>query len=146
MMEKFIQDVQVRWSDLDPNFHLRHSVYYDWGAFCRVEFFNSIGLTMGQMRQNKIGPILLREECAFRKEIRSSDKVTIDVKFIKAKKDFSRFTIQHDIKKNENVLAAILTVDFAWMDMEIRRLGTLPKEFQDVLNEYPRDKDFQWMD
>lgn len=37
-MEKFIQEIQLRWSDLDPNFHLRHSVYYDWGAFCRIEF------------------------------------------------------------------------------------------------------------
>ena len=37
-MKDFIKEIQVRWSDLDPNFHLRHSVYYDWGAYCRIEF------------------------------------------------------------------------------------------------------------
>ena len=39
-MKEFKNSIQLRWSDLDPNFHVRHSVYYDWGAFCRIEFLN----------------------------------------------------------------------------------------------------------
>ncbi len=50
-MDEFSKLIQIRWSDLDPNFHLRHSVYYDWGAFCRVEFLNEHGLTAGLMQQ-----------------------------------------------------------------------------------------------
>ena len=37
-MEEFSLDIQLRWSDLDPNDHIRHSVYYDWGAMCRMEY------------------------------------------------------------------------------------------------------------
>src|SRR5678815_4527998 len=96
-MKEFIIEVQVRWSDLDPNVHLRHSVYYDWGAFCRVAFFQEYKLTTETMAQLRIGPILFREECVFRKEIRLGDKVTIDLRLAKAKKDFSRWTIQHTI-------------------------------------------------
>src|SRR5436189_429755 len=91
--------VQVRWSDIDANMHLRHSVYYDWGAFCRIEFLNSHKLTMDTMRQLQIGPIIFREECVFRKEIKSDDKVIIDLLLAKAKKDFSRWTIKHRIMK-----------------------------------------------
>ena len=145
-MENFSIQVQIRWADLDPNFHLRHSVYYDWGALCRVEFFNKIGFSTEMMGKHQLGPILLREECIFRKEIRSEDKIEIDLKIVKAKKDFSRFTIQHEIKKNDNVLSAIITVDFAWMDMTIRKLGSLPDEFQKILSASPKTENFHWVD
>src|SRR6187549_2575320 len=110
-MENFILPVQVRWSDLDPNFHLRHSVFYDWGAVCRVEFLNKIGLNWKRMLELKIGPIIFREECIFRKEIRPDDLASIDLKVLKARKDFSRFTIQHEIRKEPGIISAILTVD-----------------------------------
>jgi acyl-CoA thioester hydrolase len=53
-MKEFIKKVDVRWSDLDPNVHLRHSVYYDWGAFCRVAFFQEHQLTPETMAQLRI--------------------------------------------------------------------------------------------
>ena len=145
-MNTFSTEVQVRWSDLDPNFHLRHSVYYDWGAFCRIAFLNQIGLNDKLMQQLQIGPILFREECMFRKEIRLNDKVFIDLKTVAAKKDFSRFTIRHDITKNEGTLSAILTVDIAWIDIQKRKLAVLPVEVQEMLKQSPQAENFQWLD
>ena len=39
-MDVYSKKVEIRWSDLDPNFHLRHSVYYDWGAYTRISFLS----------------------------------------------------------------------------------------------------------
>ncbi len=103
--------MQVRWSDLDPNFHLRHSVYYDWGAVCRLDFLNTFGLTSDVMIKLQFGPILLREECIFRREIRLVDNVTINLELLKSKRDYSRWTIHHTIMKNGDTVSAILTVD-----------------------------------
>ena len=72
-MNEFICPVQVRWADLDPNFHLRHSVYYDWGAYCRILFLNGYNMTTEVMKHLNIGPIIFREECVFKKEIRFGD-------------------------------------------------------------------------
>ena len=72
-MENFILPVQIRWSDLDPNFHFRHSIYYDWGALCRVDFLNKMGLTTEVMMQLHIGPIIFREECIFQKKYSPTD-------------------------------------------------------------------------
>src|SRR3569832_720109 len=127
-MDIFTLPVQVRWSDLDPNFHLRHSVYYDWGAMCWVAYLDKTGLTWQRMYQLQIGPIIFREECIFRREIRPGDPVTIDLKLLKAKKDFSRFTIQHTIMKNPETVSAILTVDIAWINGLTRKLAVLPEE------------------
>lgn len=145
-MENFSMEMQVRWADLDPNFHLRHSVYYDWGAFCRVSFLNQLGFTGEMMQRWQIGPILFREECIFRKEIRMSDKVSIDLKTISAKKDFSKFSIQHTIRKNGDIVSAVLTVDIAWLDMQRRKLAVLPEELQQLFSKSPTADDFKWLD
>ena len=145
-METFIQDVQVRWSDLDPNVHLRHSVYYDWGAFCRIAFLNEHQLTTELMQRLQIGPILFREECVFKREIRLGDKVTISLQVLRAKKDFSRWTIQHTVVKNDDTVAAILTVEGAWLDTAKRKLATPPAEVFSVFSKMPLDANFQWLD
>ena len=136
--------VQVRWSDLDPNFHLRHSVYYDWGAVCRINFLSKMGLTWKRMMELHIGPIIFREECIFRKEIKPDDIVTIDLKLIKAKKDFSKFTVQHEIKKEPGITSAILTVDIAWMNGITRKLAVLPEEEIKILAASQSAENFQW--
>ena len=144
-MEVIVQPVQVRWADLDPNFHLRHSVYYDWGAMCRIEYLNKAGLDWKRMQQLQIGPIILKEECIFKKEIRLDDVVTIDINLIKAKKDYSRFTIRHIIKKEPGIISAILTVDIAWLNGLTRRLAVLPQEDIKLLEQGPFADDFQWL-
>jgi acyl-CoA thioester hydrolase len=143
-MENFVTEVQIRWSDIDPNFHLRHSVYYDWGALVRVQFLNKFGLTTRKMQELNFGPILFREECIFRREIRAEDKVTMDLRLASAKKDFSRWTIRHEIIKNGDTTAAILTVDGAWMDTIQRKLATPPQDVTDVFDQMPKEADFQW--
>ncbi len=145
-MEDFVMPIQVRWSDLDPNFHLRHSVYYDWGAVCRVEYLNKAGLTLQRMQQLQIGLILFREECVFRREVRMGDVVTIDAKILKARRDFSRFTILHEIKKDTETVASIITVDIAWMSAVTRKLAALPEEDTKLLMQGPFAENFQWED
>ena len=145
-MDSFEIPVQVRWSDLDPNFHLRHSVYYDWGALCRVAFLEKTGLTWKRMYELKIGPILFREECVFRREIHLNDPVTIDMRLEKAKRDFSRFTIRHEIKKNPETVSAILTVDIAWINALSRKLAVLPDEDIALLANGPLTPDFTWLE
>ena len=145
-MEDLVMPIQIRWSDLDPNFHLRHSVYYDWGAVCRVEYLNKAGLTLQRMQQLQIGLILFREECVFRREVRMGDVVTIDAKILKARRDFSRFTILHVIKKDSDTMSAIITVDIAWISAVTRKLAALPEEDIKLLMQGPFAENFQWED
>jgi acyl-CoA thioester hydrolase len=144
-MKKFIKEIQLRWSDLDPNFHLRHSVYYDWGAFCRIEFLREFGLTAHVMQQLHFGPILFREECVFKKEIRDGDKIAVDLSLLKAKRDYSRWSIRHHIVKNAGILSAIITVDGAWINTVERKLTLPPPVAEKVFSEMPVDENFQWM-
>jgi acyl-CoA thioester hydrolase len=143
-MSEFKRSIQIRWSDLDPNVHIKHSVYYDWGAFCRMEMFYEYGLTMEVMQQLHFGPILFREECIFRREIRMGDVIDIDLHIVKAKQDFSRWTLKHRIMKEGQVCAEI-TVDGAWINMHLRKLTSPPPIVMEVFEKIPKEKAFEWI-
>lgn len=144
-MSEFSRIIQLRWSDLDPNFHIRHSVYYDWGAFVRIEFLNEQGLTSQVMQELKFGPILFREECVFRKEIRSGDVIQMNLQLARSKQDFSRWSIQHQITKADETLCSVLTVDGAWIDLIKRKLASPPEKVYDVFSKMPMAENFEWI-
>jgi acyl-CoA thioester hydrolase len=131
--------LQIRWSDLDPNFHLRHSVYYDWAAMCRTEFLVLNGLTPVVMQRLKFGPIIFREEAVFKKEIKFGDSLTINMKLLKSRKDYSRWTIAHEIVKVDGTLCAVVTVDGAWLNVVERKLLVPPEEVKAVFNKIPAE-------
>jgi acyl-CoA thioester hydrolase len=144
-MTNYQQKIQLRWSDLDPNFHLRHSVYYDFGASMRMAFLTENGITPAVMQANKIGPILFREECVFKREIQFSDLVEINVQLIKSTPEMGRWSITHQIWKNGDTLSAILTVDGAWIDTNLRKLTLPPPEFKEAFEKMPRADNFEWV-
>jgi len=145
-MESFIKKIDVRWSDLDPNFHLRHSAYYDFGAYSRVCFLTEAGLTPAVMAQHHIGPISFREECVFRKEIHFGDDISIDLQLDKITSDFSRWTMKHCIYRDTNMLCATITIDGAWIDTKLRKL-TVPDPFiAKAFDSIPKTESFTFSD
>jgi acyl-CoA thioester hydrolase len=120
-------------------------VYYDFGAFCRIRFFEDFGLSNARMEELKFGPILFREEAIFRKEIRMGDELTIDLQLTKSRQDFSRWSIRHQLVKNKDTLAATLTVDGAWINTALRKLATPPASLTEVFAKMPRSEDFAWI-
>jgi acyl-CoA thioester hydrolase len=145
-MSVYIMPLQIRWSDLDPNFHLRHSVYYDWAAMCRIDYLREKGLTPDHMQKLDFGPIIFREEAVFRKEIKYGDELTINLKLIKGRRDYSRWTIAHEIKKPGETLCAVVTIDGAWLNVIERKLFIPPAEVVQVFQQMPVDDSFQWLD
>jgi len=133
-MAGYFKQIEIRWSDLDPNFHLRHSAYYDFGGYCRISFMNEHQLGLSQMAALNIGPVLFREECVFKREIKFGDTIKINLTLEKATPDFSRWTMKHDIWKNEDTLAAVITVDGAWMDTSKRKLTIPPASFKEIFS------------
>ena len=133
-MTDYFKQIEIRWSDLDPNFHLRHSVYYDFGAYVRISFMNEHGLTPQVLTHLHIGPIVFREECVFKREIKFGDEVKINLMVEKAKDDFSRWTMVHEIWKNGDTLSAVITLDGAWMDTVKRKLTVPPDSFKEIFS------------
>jgi acyl-CoA thioester hydrolase len=143
-MSTYSFPVQIRWSDIDANRHMRHSVYYDYGATARMMILSERGLTTAKLEELQMGPILFREEAVFRREVLLEDKISIDVVLVKATPDFARWSLRHHITKSDGSIAAIINVDCAWIDMAKRKL-TVPNELiRGIVESFPRSDDFQF--
>lgn len=134
----------LRWADFDANFHLRHSVYYDFGATARLEFLKQCGLTYERMQAEHFGPVLFREECIFRREVRPGDEVSIDLLVTKLRTDFSRFSFRHHITRADGTLCAVLNIDGAWIDTLARKLAVPPAIVGSLVETLPKSEDFAW--
>jgi acyl-CoA thioester hydrolase len=144
-MSEFSLPISLRWADFDANFHLRHSVYYDFGATARLEFLSKYGLNYELMQAEHFGPVLFREECVFRREVRPGDQISINLLLTKLRRDFSRFSFRHEITRADGTLCAVMHVDGAWIDTNLRKLATPPALIATVLDSLPKAEDFEWV-
>lgn len=142
-MDSYIKKIEIRWADLDPNFHMLHSKYYDIGAYSRMSFLTEHGITVPVMQEHHIGPIVFREECLFKREIKFGDAITVSLFLDKVSKDLRKWTMQHEIWKNGDTLAAVITLDGAWMDTQLRKTTAPPAIFTQGFDAIPKTPGFQ---
>jgi acyl-CoA thioester hydrolase len=143
MTSSFSIKVQIRWADIDANRHLRHSAYYDYGATIRMKFLLEGGLTSEKFEELKVGPVLFREEAIFKREVKLEDHITVDAVLTKATADFSRWSLRHNFIKEDGSLAAIVSVDAAWMDIVKRKLTVPNALIQEIFSRWEKAPDFQ---
>jgi len=134
----------LRWADFDANFHLRHSVYYDFGATARLDYLTQYGLSYERMQSEHFGPVLFREEAIFRREVRPGDRVYINLLVSKLRSDYSRFSFRHEITREDGTVCTVMNVDGAWIDTELRKLIIPTAEVGAVLEALPKSVDFEW--
>ncbi|MEO8068242.1 MAG: acyl-CoA thioesterase [Flavobacteriales bacterium] len=142
-MDPLRYSVQLRWADMDPNFHLRHDAFYGIAAQARVEALVVSGFTSQRMQELHIGPILFREECIFKREIRLDEKVEVLIRMSKARADGSRWTFHHEFRRADGTVCATLITDGAWIDTEQRKLAIPPQDFAEDFLALPRTDDFE---
>lgn len=142
----FKQSIQIRWADIDANRHLRHSVYYDYGASMRMNALTAEGLSMKKLEELRIGPILFREEAIFKREIMFEDLITIDVQLVRSRRDFARWSLRHNFIREDGILAAIVNIDGAWIDLVKRKLAIPDPFIIHVFERFPKSEDFEFIE
>jgi acyl-CoA thioester hydrolase len=127
-MKPFESTIQVRWSDVDQNRHVRHSAYYDYGAFARIQYITQAGYDTRELEALHIGPILFEEKCNFIREIKPEDIVRISVLKGEMTSDGSFWTLHHELHNQHDKKVAHITVKGAWMDILKRKLTAPPEK------------------
>ncbi|MEX0662984.1 MAG: thioesterase family protein [Balneolaceae bacterium] len=146
-MQAYSKTYEVRWADMDPNRHMRHSVYNDYAAQTRVGMFSDFDLPITEIGRLGFGPILFREETKFLREINLLDIITVTCALTTMRKDGSRWGFLHEIFKEgkDGIKTAQITVDGAWLNLDSRKLGTPTPELREVMNRFPKTTNFEWI-
>jgi len=77
MPELFIKTFQVRWGDMDFNAHMKNTAYLDLAADVRMMYFQAHGFTMREFEQLRLGPIIMRDELEYFRELRLLEPVRV---------------------------------------------------------------------
>lgn len=141
----FRRPAPLRWADIDANFHLRHSVYYDLGAAQRTDLLASLGIHLRDMQKGGYGPVLFREECRFLREIRIEDAIEVETSIAHLSRDFRKFAFEQRFLRGEEA-CAILRVEGAWFDARIRKVAAPPQQVIDAIQQVVHTADFTWLD
>lgn len=142
-MKKFTTKFEVKWADVDPNMHLRHTVYLDYADQARIRFFNENGLPFSELQRLGIGPIIFGTQSNFRKEVLLSEKVTLDCALVGQSPDGRKWHIRHTVYKENGAVAAELEYRGAWLDLRARKLAVPPEEVVNVMNLMGKETDRQ---
>jgi acyl-CoA thioester hydrolase len=133
---------KVMWAMVDANMHLRHSAYADFAAQARLEILQTLGFNPKMLSDSKLGPILFREELIYMREVAPGDTVKITCELTKVRRDGSRWSFTQNLYRGDGILAAVINVDGAWMDVEKRKLTALPPEWAAKFMEIPKHENF----
>lgn len=140
---KFEVEFKTKWSDFDPNRHMRHTAYNDYAAEVRVRFFQEHGLSINEFVKLNIGPILFKEETTFLKEIHIGENINVQMELEGVSKGIERWRFNHQIFNKDGKLAAEIKVYGAWIDLVKRKLTSLPQEFVTIFKNLPKTENFK---
>lgn len=129
--------LDIRWSDLDPNVHVRHSVYYDWGAKTRMDMLAAAGISPQDLVKHNTGVILMEEKCKFRREVKWGDSIFMLSDWQASGPDGEphMFTFSHRLYKGEDIFCAEIQILGAWIDTKRRKLSPPPPQIQAKIDE-----------
>lgn len=132
----------TKWSDFDPNRHMRHTAYNDYAAEVRVRYFNEHNFSIQEFTKHNVGPILFTEETSFRKEIHMGEDITVNLKIAGLSKNNERWKITHQVFNAAGTLAAVIKVYGAWIDLTKRKLTAPPTIAQHIFDSAEKADDY----
>jgi acyl-CoA thioester hydrolase len=141
----YLIEFKTKWSDFDPNRHMRHTAYNEYAAEVRIRFFAFAGFPIETFTVDHIGPILFTENTSFRKEIHIGENISVNAKLQALSKNNGRWKIRHEILNQNGDVSATIEVYGAWIDLNKRKLTIPPKKYKSLFDSLEKTEDFEVM-
>ena len=135
----FEKQLFAGWGDMDFNSHMRNTAFLDKSADVRMMFFAENGFPTSEFMRRSLGPVILRDELEYFKEVRLLEPLAI----AGLSADGSRFSMRNEFWRPEGKLAARVNSFAGWLDLSARRLVVPPETLLAALRSLPATEDFQ---
>ncbi len=133
---------RVGWSDLDGNAHMGNSSYLDYASNTRMLFFANQGFSLSRFASEKFGPVIVRDELVYRKELRLMDEFKVDFEAVGISQDGARFRVRNTFRNPYGEILATVTSEGVWFDLERRRPRAPPFDLGSLMRNLKRSSDF----
>lgn len=143
MSRIFEKTFHVGWANVDFNGHLGNTSFMDLAVDVRMFFFAENGFPIQEFQRQRFGPVILKDEIEYYKEMYLLDKIRITFQGAGISDDASRFKIRNEFYREDGKLAAKLTTTGGWLSLETRKLIIPPKDLADAMKSLARTEDFE---
>lgn len=142
MAERFSRTFHARWGDIDFNGHVRNTAYLDMAADARMMYFSDHGFPIRQFEELRIGPVIMRDEIEYFRELRLLEPVTVTLSLVGLTANDVRFRFRNEFQKADGALVARVTSSGGWFDLSARRLTAPPEALARCMREIERAPDY----
>jgi acyl-CoA thioester hydrolase len=119
--EVFRCELRVGWGQVDFNQHMGNAAYLDLAVDSRFLYFESRGVPVSELMRLQVGPVVLREEVEYFKELRLMDLVTVTLELDGLSADGAQMRLRNEFFRADGKRAARLTSQGLWMNLQTRR-------------------------
>ena len=131
------------WGDMDFNSHMRNTAFLDKSGDVRMMFFADNDFTSAEFMRLKIGPVVMKDEVEYFREINLLEKVRITLTVAGMSPDGSRFIIRNEFFRADGKRSATVVSTGGWLNLEQRKLVAPPEKLLAAMNNLARTPDFQ---
>jgi acyl-CoA thioester hydrolase len=139
----FARTLFAGWADMDFNSHMRNTAFLDKSADVRMTYFADNGFPMGEFLRLGLGPVVMKDEVEYRKEVRLLQEITVSLAIAGHSEDGSRFVLRNEIVDLDGALCASVTSTGGWLDRVARKLVAPPKALHELMKSLPQTSDFK---
>jgi acyl-CoA thioester hydrolase len=140
---RYTKIFMVRWADCDVNGHMRNTAYSEYGIDARIGYLAEHGFPYPKFEEIGFGPVILREEIDYLRELKLGDTVEVDFSVHGLSPDGGRFKMGHEFWRPGGKQAARIVLTGGWLDLKLRKLRPPPPELREALQNAPRAQGFE---
>ena len=139
----YLKEFEIRWSDIDANWHLANSAYVNYMSQTRMGFLMELGFNQKSMASNNIGPVVFYEHIYYFKEAFFGKPVKVSLELMGLSEDGKFFKFHHNFFDSKGRNFAHCEILGAWIDLKSRSLTGLPEEFMTAFSKVEKSEDFK---
>ncbi|MDJ1164214.1 thioesterase family protein [Burkholderia gladioli pv. gladioli] len=106
-----------------------------------LTYLTSQGFSMSALMQLRIGPVVMRDEIEYFREIYLLERVSVNLALAGLSADGSRMLLRNEFLRGDQMVARV-TSSVGWLDLEKRRLTCPPSQLFDAMNALERTEQF----
>jgi acyl-CoA thioester hydrolase len=138
----YAKTLLASWADMDFNAHMRNTAFLDKSADVRMMYFTEHGFPAGEFLRLKLGPVVMKDEVEYRKEVGLLQEITVTLAIAGHSEDGSRFILRNEILRQDGTLCARVTSSGGWLALTTRKLVSPPEALHGAMKSLPQTSDF----
>jgi acyl-CoA thioester hydrolase len=128
---------------MDFNAHMKNTAYLDISGDVRMMYFVEHGFSMSEFERLKIGPVVMRDELEYFREMRLLESIRVNLLVAGVSPDASRYRFRNEFFRDDGKIVARVTSTGGWLGLVERRLVAPPDKLAQVILSSKKSEDYQ---